>query len=406
MARHMPFFALEMENWAYSPEAQDAPVEVTFELYNKVLSLKRLYDQYGPKQKSALFKVESWFLQHVRRWLKTTNAATVEWVENAIRQDEFKPVNDAATHSSSIVDLFSMFHQAVDFVQNLQWPNELQRCRFFTALGKVIAVALEHYTSILEMLIFEEINPPSDQSETRASSGTFLDRARYQLYGSNRNSKDEEVPTNFTPELCIMINDIEAARSRLDRLYQIMDVDETAELMREYGSPAVEKTEQTNFLYSIKVVRAENLQALDANGLSDPYAVLEINKTEIGRTRTVYKTLNPRWDHTFDVWLNERNVEALALVYDEDMIGANQECGSVWFKLSPDYFDDYQEHELSLSLHPQGKILLRISLVGEKDDIQFWFVKAFRTLKRAEADAAGLIVDKVNIFKHMCVDLN
>jgi hypothetical protein len=32
---------------------------------------------------------------------------------------------------------------------------------------------------------------------------------------------------------------------------------------------------------------------------------------------------------------------------------------------------------------------------GEKDDIQFWFGKAFRTLKRAENDAAGLIVDRV-----------
>ena len=192
-----------------------------------------------------------------------------------------------------------------------------------------------------------------------------------------------------------MINDIEAARSRLDRLYQIMDVDEIADRMREIGSPAVEKTEQTNFLYSIRVVRAENLQALDKNGLSDPYVVLEINQREIAKTRTVYKTLNPRWDQSFDIWLNERDVEALAMVYDEDMIGANQECGSVWFKLSPSYFDDYQMHDLNLPLHPQGKLHLRVSLVGEKDDIQFWFVKAFRTLKRSENDAGAMIVDQV-----------
>ena len=193
-----------------------------------------------------------------------------------------------------------------------------------------------------------------------------------------------------------MINDIEAARSRLDRLYQIMDVDEIADRMREIGSPAVEKTEQTNFLYSIRVVRAENLQALDKNGLSDPYVVLEINQRETAKTRTVYKTLNPRWDQSFDIWLNERDVEALAMVYDEDMIGSNRECGSVWFKLSPSYFDDYQMHDLNLSLHPQGKLHLRVSLVGEKDDIQFWFVKAFRTLKRSENDAAGIIVDQVH----------
>jgi hypothetical protein len=33
---------------------------------------------------------------------------------------------------------------------------------------------------------------------------------------------------------------------------------------------------------------------------------------------------------------------------------------------------------------------------GEKDDIQYWFAKAFRTLKRAEDDNAGIIVAKVS----------
>jgi hypothetical protein len=48
MARQMPFFILEMDNWAFLPETKNAPIEITFELYNKVLTLKRLYDQYGP----------------------------------------------------------------------------------------------------------------------------------------------------------------------------------------------------------------------------------------------------------------------------------------------------------------------------------------------------------------------
>lgn len=45
----MPYFALEIENWAFLPEAKNAPIEVTFELYHKVLTLKRLYDEYGPQ---------------------------------------------------------------------------------------------------------------------------------------------------------------------------------------------------------------------------------------------------------------------------------------------------------------------------------------------------------------------
>ncbi|OAD78410.1 hypothetical protein PHYBLDRAFT_69648 [Phycomyces blakesleeanus NRRL 1555(-)] len=402
MSRQMPYFALEIDNWAFSKEASTASIDVTFEFYQKVLSLKRLYDQHGPKKQTSLFKVESWFLQHVRRWLSTTSAATLEWVENAIKEDHFESINETAMHSSSIVDLFSMFHQAVDFVQSLQWPNDLQHCRFLTALSKVIGVAIEEYTYTLEDMITEDINPRIEHTPEVAANTSFLDRARFQLYGARGTAKDEGVPADFTPEA---INDIEAARGRLDRLYQIMEVDDIAEIMREFGSPstAVEKTENNNFLYSIKIVRAEDLQPLDKNGLSDPYVVLEINGKQITRTRTVYETLNPRWDQIFDIWLTEKAVDVLAVVYDEDMIGANEECGLVWFKLSPEYFDDYQSHELGLNLHPQGKLILRVSMEGEKDDIQFWFGKAFRTLKRAENDAAGLIVDRMGRYMRQCL---
>ncbi|KAI8367396.1 hypothetical protein EDC96DRAFT_461821 [Choanephora cucurbitarum] len=402
MARQMPFFVLEIENWAFQPEARNAPIDLTFQLYDKVLTLKRLYDQYGPKQKSALFKVESWFLLHVRRWLMTTAGETPEWVKNAIKQDEFKPISETTMHSSSIVDLFSMFHQAVDFVQKLEWPNSLQECRFNTALSKVIGVALEQYTTELEDMISMDIYPRAYRLEANSSNISIFDRARHQLTGSRSHRKGGEEPYDFLAETCIKINNIEAARFKLDRLYQSMDVDEIAQEMREYESqlpPATtEKTtdQETNYMYSIKIVRAENLPPADNNGLSDPYIVLEIDSKPIARTRTVYETLNPRWDQVFDIWLKDETVDVLALVYDEDVIGADEECGGVWFKLGPSYYGDFQTHELVLNFNPQGKLILRISMEGEKDDIQFWFGKAFRVLKRAENDAAGLIVDKMS----------
>ncbi|KAI8338001.1 hypothetical protein BC941DRAFT_424318 [Chlamydoabsidia padenii] len=405
MTIQMPYFALEMENWAYLPSAQDAPIEVTFNLYHKVLSLKRLYDQYGPQQKSVLFKVESWFLSHVRRWLKTTDAATPEWVGNAIKQDDFKPTNHTTMHSSSIVDLFSLFHQAVDFVQKLQWPNEYQLCRFMTALSKVIGVALTQYTYALEDMISEDIYPHSIHDRDTPGSHSFLNKAKLQLTGSRSSLRPDSIPDDFTQELCAKINDIEAARSRLDRLYQMMDVDDIAEYLRENGGgiPMVEKDEQVNYLYSIKAVRAENLQPKDSNGLSDPYVIFEIEGKQVCRTRTVYETLNPRWDQTFDVWLGNQTVSVLGVVYDEDLLTSHDECGGAWFKLSPEYFDDYQSHDLVLDLHPQGKLVLRVTMEGEKDDIQFWFGKAFRTLKRAENDAAGLIVDRMGRYIRHCL---
>ncbi|RCI06704.1 hypothetical protein CU098_011502 [Rhizopus stolonifer] len=402
MARQMPFFVLEMENWAFLPEARNAPIDLTFQMYDKVLTLKRLYDQYGPKQKSALFKVESWFLLHVRRWLKTTAGETPEWVRNAIKQDEFKPISETTMHSSSIVDLFTMFHQAVDFVQKLEWPNSLQECRFNTALSKVIGVALEQYTTEIEDMISMDIYPRAYREDGTNPNINFFDRARHQLIGNRTHGKGLEEPYDFLAETCIKINNVEAARTKLDRLYQNMDVDEIAQEMREYESQLSptpsEKSEQTNYMYSIKIVRAENLPPADNNGLSDPYIVLEIDSKPIARTRTVYETLNPRWDQVFDIWLKDETVDVLALVYDEDVIGADEECGGVWFKLGPSYYGDFQTHELVLNFNPQGKLVLRISMEGEKDDIQFWFGKAFRVLKRAENDAAGLIVDKMSAY--------
>jgi hypothetical protein len=49
MARQMPYFALEMENWSYSLDSKTCPVDIAFELYQKVLNLQKLYDEYGPR---------------------------------------------------------------------------------------------------------------------------------------------------------------------------------------------------------------------------------------------------------------------------------------------------------------------------------------------------------------------
>lgn len=292
-----------------------------------------------------------------------------------------------------------MFNQAVDFVTDLEWPNTIQHCLFETFLSKIIGEGIQHYCYALEDLVKYELYSKRFSSDLpdEVRSGSILEKARYQIMGGRGLHKYDDMPEDITAETCVKLNDIEAARAKLDRLYQVMHVDEVAQFMRENVTPQnTYKSAQNNYLYTIKVVRAENLQPLDKNGLSDPYVTFEIDKKPIIRTRTAYETLNPRWDEEFEIWLSdERTVEVLAVVNDEDMITADEECGAVWFKLSPQYYDDFLTHELVLDLSPQGTLVLRISMEGEKNDIQFWFGKAFRTLKRSEHDIAGFMVDKV-----------
>lgn len=45
--------------------------------------------------------------------------------------------SDAAGHSSSIVDLFDSIRSPIDFLKGLEWVDEYQEARFFTALAKV-----------------------------------------------------------------------------------------------------------------------------------------------------------------------------------------------------------------------------------------------------------------------------
>ena len=51
---------------------------------------------------------------------------------------QFEP-EGAEGHSSSIVDLFDSLRSPINFLQDLEWQDEYQEARFFTALSKVCA---------------------------------------------------------------------------------------------------------------------------------------------------------------------------------------------------------------------------------------------------------------------------
>ena len=76
-------------------------------------------------------------------------------------------------------------------------------------------------------------------------------------------------------------------------------------------------------------------------------------------------------------------------------MGDHDCVGRASLKLDPSHFGDFLPREYWLDLDSQGRILLRVSMEGERDDIQFYFGKAFRVLKRTERDMTRNITDKV-----------
>ena len=56
---------------------------------------------------------------------------------------------------------------------------------------------------------------------------------------------------------------------------------------------------------------------------------------------------------------------------------------------------DFQFKDLWQDLDTQGRLLIRVSMEGERDDIQFYFGRTFRALFRTERDMTRQITDKV-----------
>ncbi len=82
-------------------------------------------------------------------------------------------------------------------------------------------------------------------------------------------------------------------------------------------------------------------------------------------------------------------------VRDRALVGKHDTVGRAYLCLDPRRFGDFLAHDLWMDLDTQGRVLVRVSMEGEKDDIQFYFGRAFRSLKRAEADMLRIFIDKV-----------
>lgn len=183
---------------------------------------------------------------------------------------------------------------------------------------------------------------------------------------------------------------------QLDKLQKDMNADACAEVIRKQEPQTNNRRRglERN-VFTIKIVEAEDLKACDMNGLSDPYVVLvdELQK-RLAKTRIIYGSLNPRLDETVEI-VSQGPVNIVATIWDWDVMGDHDCVGRTTIKLDPTHFKDFLPREYWLDLDTQGRLLVRISMEGEKDDIQFYFGKAFRTLKRTEREMSKKITDKV-----------
>jgi hypothetical protein len=382
-------------------KGEDIPVQDGFDLYKEMVEIRRIHSDALPNQPFA-FQIEGLLQDFVWRWIQMTDSNLIGWVDNAFKADQFQiqsqnpiPADDER-HSVSVVDIFRSFNQSIEQIVALNWDDDLQYAKFMTAVSKSIGLALARYCDLVEQKFAREMDrlTPEQEAAARQTRTQQWASMAKDLYAQ----KEAVAPFNFYPESLVKLNNIEYAMQQLDKLEREIGVDACAEVIQKHAPPPTQRIRNNNFVFTIKIIEAEDLKACDMNGLSDPYVVLgDEYQKRLAKTRVIYGNLNPRWDETIDITTNGP-LNIVATIWDWDTLGDHDCVGRTSLKLDPSHFRDYMPREYWLDLDTQGRLLLRVSMEGERDDIQFYFGKSFRTLKRTERDMTRKITDKLSSF--------
>ncbi|KAF8547315.1 hypothetical protein OG21DRAFT_1490334 [Imleria badia] len=373
----------------------DIPIQDIFALYRRTKTLLSMFEAFCPKG-HVDFDLSQFFMSYVLQWLLDTDNKTNQWVQAAIAADKFEAENTEG-QSSSIVDLFDSLRSPITFLQELEWSDEYQNARFITSLSKTISKAVEQYCRSVEELFMTEMFPRPTEYLQLQKSSAWLEKAKQLTTASEKKVE----PFNFRPESCVKLNNVESARKLLDNMYNQMQVDKITDALAR-SPPVPEKVDRPMFLFAVKIVMAEDLVPLDTSpsALLDTFVTLSDEAgNRLVKTRTIYETLNPRWEETFDISV-DKPLWLMCSIRDRALVGQHDVVGRSFICLNPAHYGDFLTHDVWLNLEAanhghQGRILLRVSMEGEKDDAQFYFGRAFRSLKRSEGDMMRIFIDKM-----------
>lgn len=384
----------------HTERKEEVHVQDGFDLYKEMVEIRKIHVQALPS-KPFSFSIEDLLQGFVWRWIQTAEDRLQDFVEQAVKQDQFQVktqnphgvASDDERHSVSILDIFAMFNQTVDQVFQLGWDDDVHHARFMTALAKGFAAGIGRYCEIVEQRFSREMDRASAQEAATASKTT---QERFMQYAKDALSTKEKVePFQFYPESFVKLNNVEYAMQALDKLEKLVNSDGCAAVLLKADGPIRMFQKTSRYTFTIKIVEAEDLKACDPTGTSDPYVVLcDEYQKRLAKTRIVMRNLNPRWDESVDIDV-QGPLNLIATIWDYDTFGDHDFVGRTSLKLDPKHFSDYLPREFWLDLDTQGRLLVRVSMEGERDDIQFYFAKAFRHLKRTERDMVRKVTDKL-----------
>ncbi|KAL2101678.1 hypothetical protein ACEWY4_003439 [Coilia grayii] len=327
--------------------------EAIFELYISLKTLKRFGDCLPLKDKKmlALNGFHNCFKSAMHKWLQVVHEQSCDRIHRAVEMDQFELVEHKAKLSSSAIDVTTCFSQVQEFWAQLAWPDTTGAFIFITRLTDNICSEAVSYSELLKRKI-ERSNQAQHQKNLiveldwnclqQAMEESCGDEGRKQaikaLNGQLHNAVTELhrqsglLIAHLTEKLLLQFFNAEGEGIALEELksedYKTVEDElrlnkcSSFELIEQYF---LEKITQQRVLkhtrfgrisvkcyydapeqrLTVEILHGADLIALDTNGLSDPFVIVELCPHHLfpfaksQRTQVKLKTLHPVFDELF-----------------------------------------------------------------------------------------------------------
>ncbi|KAI9221730.1 hypothetical protein BC828DRAFT_59735 [Blastocladiella britannica] len=360
MQVYIRYLALEMDNiWMIGRKCwrqrKALPSSLVFTLYDMSKVVKEKLSAYNDLL--DYIEISRWFSPFVFLFLDMTGLKSRDIQANAARLDDFEAISEVVLHSSSILDVFSFFHQTLDWLRKLNWPDEVYQAKFMGRLGAIYTSCIDMYAATLKARI----------DETLAKDVITEDDRR---------------------RMCVQLNNIETARSQLNDLHETMDIERLQEVLVQHAGRAPDSPTDMVLPALERGVSGTFEASLSAHFPLHPkiYGLVAQAYFTFVHPVTGLGLGHCSPDQTVDLALSP-SAEAIIVELRYSNALGDQIIGKTYFAVD-ESFDDHDTHEVTAEFLGIGKITVRMKKMGEKvNDIEFFFRRSFRSLKRTVQDA-------------------
>lgn len=310
-------------------------------------------------------------------------------------EDYSELISDDMKVTKELFNAFSTFDAQLRLIEGHRWNSSMTNAELYLIVIGAISEVLVGYSEELVSSVRQDLQEP-------ASTVPHTEEVGYQdklLKLFNNLTVQDEItqPYSFESSTSIKMNNIQWAIFQLQQLQRDFEFEIiNSELEADSDAFSILNMPKLS-TFEVKIGRGKDIPKSDRNGLSDPYLVIKRHGEAVARTKTVYETLNPTWNESFE-FRQENEYEKMQLelvLWDENVLMKDVVLGNTTIDLNPQLFYNNSSTDVWVQLSSGGRIQLQVTLTVENtDNIFFQYNKCLKQMSKANDEIFALVISK------------